>query len=219
MTLKSKGDDVKRPYRSPSRTAQAETTRRAILDAAHRLFLANGYAGTSIRAIAEAAQVSDQTVYTAFGDKPSLLVAVGMRVVSGELAGGDVDGPDPAAELLAATDQEARVALAAVWARRTWEQGMLQFESMLLDAAGTDPRAAEIAETMWKRKYDENKRLFALAFPPDQLPAGDDFDESYDLFFAIDNAAFVRTLVDDCGWSWDTFELWLAAILSRLFTS
>ena len=41
-----------------------------MLDAAHELFLANGYAATSVKAIAAAADVSDQTVYTTFGDKP-----------------------------------------------------------------------------------------------------------------------------------------------------
>lgn len=227
MTLRSNGDDVKRPYRAPRRAAQAEATRQAILDAAHQLFLTDGYAATSIKSIAQAADVSDQTVYATFGDKPSLLVAVGMRVITGEVTNGDTTAgdasrpaePDIAAELNAAPDQDTRTAIAARWARRTWEHGMLRFEAMLLDAAGTDPRAAEVAATMWKQKYDENRQLFELAFPPRQFPAGGDPDASYDIFFAIDSAAFVRILIDDCGWSWDEFERRLVTILRRQFTS
>ena len=59
-----------------------DATRRAILDAAHHLFLEKGYAATSIEAIAEHAQVARQTVYDAFGDRTSLLYAVAERVVA-----------------------------------------------------------------------------------------------------------------------------------------
>lgn len=208
----------KRAYRSPRRQAQAEATRRAILDAAHGLFLADGYAATSIRAVARAAEVSEQTVYNAFGDKPSLLVAVGQRVLSGELAPELAEGGDFETQLRAAPDQQTRIEFAAKWSRMIWEKGMLGFESMLLDAAASDPRAAEIAATMWKKKYDENKPLFDIAFPKALRPAGDDPDEAYDVFFAIDSAAFVRILIEDRDWSWDSYEKWIARVLARLFT-
>jgi hypothetical protein len=81
---------AKRSYRAPRRQAQADQTRRAILGAAHEQFLAHGYDATSIRAIAREAKASEQTVYNAFGDKPSLLVAVGLRVVSGGARAGVV---------------------------------------------------------------------------------------------------------------------------------
>lgn len=46
--------------------------RRDILEAATRLFLAQGYAGTSLDAVAEAAGVSKLTVYSHFGHKDGL---------------------------------------------------------------------------------------------------------------------------------------------------
>lgn len=209
----------KRRYHAPRRRAQADATRRAILAAAHDLFLADGYAATSIRAVAKAAEVSEQTVYNAFGDKPSLLVAVGDRVLSGELAPETLKHGDFRTQLLGKTDTRERIAFAAAWARMLWEQGMLRVEAMLLDAAATDPRAAEVAETIWRHKYDANKELFSLAFPAASRPAGDDPDEAYDVFFATQSAAFVRILIDDCGWSWDAYEKWTAAMLRRLFTT
>jgi len=50
--------------------------RAQITDAAHRLFLANGFAGTSIDAIVAEAGVSKQTLYTYFPTKIELLASV-----------------------------------------------------------------------------------------------------------------------------------------------
>ena len=46
---------VKKPYNSALRAAQARATRRAIVDAAARLFTERGYTATTMEAIAEAA--------------------------------------------------------------------------------------------------------------------------------------------------------------------
>jgi AcrR family transcriptional regulator len=50
--------------------------RRAILDAATSVFLANGYLGTSMDEIAARAGVSKQTVYKHFADKEGLFVEI-----------------------------------------------------------------------------------------------------------------------------------------------
>lgn len=50
--------------------------RQAILDAAKRAFLANGYSGASMEAIAEAAPVSKPTLYSHFQGKQELFAAV-----------------------------------------------------------------------------------------------------------------------------------------------
>ena len=62
----------KRPYDSSGRKAAAEATRRAILEAARRVFLARGYAGATMPAIAEEAGIALDTVYAAVGKKPAL---------------------------------------------------------------------------------------------------------------------------------------------------
>ncbi|HEU4945832.1 MAG TPA: TetR/AcrR family transcriptional regulator [Kribbella sp.] len=50
--------------------------RRAIFDAARRLFLERGFAGTTIEDVAAAAGVSKQTIYTQFTDKETLFTAL-----------------------------------------------------------------------------------------------------------------------------------------------
>ena len=60
-------------YASQVRDEQARRTRRAIVTAAHDLFLAQGYAATTIDAIAAAAHVSRRTVFNSVGGKAALL--------------------------------------------------------------------------------------------------------------------------------------------------
>jgi AcrR family transcriptional regulator len=65
-----------RAYHSPLRAAQAELTRRRVLEAARRLFLQRGYAGTTVAAVADAAAVSPETIYLSLGGKRGLLEGV-----------------------------------------------------------------------------------------------------------------------------------------------
>src|ERR687893_2032063 len=70
---------VKRKYESATRRAAAEATRERICAAAEACFVRDGYARTSVRAVAAAAGVAEATVYLAFRDKPALLDAVILR--------------------------------------------------------------------------------------------------------------------------------------------
>ena len=68
-------DQVKpsrRRYHSPLRAGQAEQTRHRILESAFRLFARNGYAGTTIAAVAQDAGVSPETIYISLGGKRGL---------------------------------------------------------------------------------------------------------------------------------------------------
>jgi AcrR family transcriptional regulator len=65
-----------RPYRSPKHAAMRQATRQSVIAAAGRLFSERGYAGSTIEAIAEAAGVAVPTVYAAFGNKRSILLAM-----------------------------------------------------------------------------------------------------------------------------------------------
>lgn len=76
-----------------SRAHDPEGRRRDVLAAARRLFAAKGYAQTSIRAIAAAADVNQALVITYFGGKQALFMeAVGRFEIPGDaLAGGRGD--------------------------------------------------------------------------------------------------------------------------------
>ncbi len=76
------------------RARQAAETHREILDAARKLFAAQGYAATTMHQIADEAGVSVQTIYDSVGSKAALLdglndlieVAAGVRELAARLA-------------------------------------------------------------------------------------------------------------------------------------
>src|ERR1700724_1499354 len=67
---------VKRRYDNTRRRAQAQATRRKVIDAARELFIDQGYPATTIEAIADAADTPLPTLYRQFGSKRALLKAV-----------------------------------------------------------------------------------------------------------------------------------------------
>jgi len=68
-------EPVKRQYRSPLREQAARRTRAQIRDTA-ALFLRQGYVGTTMRQVAEKAEVSERTTYLAFPSKLDLFLEV-----------------------------------------------------------------------------------------------------------------------------------------------
>src|SRR6187431_35432 len=80
--------DPKRAYDATRRRERAEeerrATRRRVLDAAHRLFVANGYTETTMAGIAREAGVALQSVYKAGRSKAELLHMVVDRAVAGD---------------------------------------------------------------------------------------------------------------------------------------
>ena len=81
-----------RRYNAAGRRAAAQRTRRAILDAAVRLFTERGYAGTTMADIAAAAGVALDTIYAVVGPKPTLFRLLIETAISG------ADEPIPAEE-------------------------------------------------------------------------------------------------------------------------
>lgn len=63
-------------YDAPRRRAQAKATRERVLRSAQRLFTSHGYARTSVARVAADAKVSDRLLYSLFGSKRGLLLAL-----------------------------------------------------------------------------------------------------------------------------------------------
>ncbi|WP_448062446.1 TetR/AcrR family transcriptional regulator [Cellulomonas hominis] len=74
------------------RSVRSSATRRKVVAAAQELFVRDGYAATSVEAIARAAGVGVQTVYYGFGTKRALLAACLDSAIAGD------DAPVPATE-------------------------------------------------------------------------------------------------------------------------
>ena len=74
----------RRRYSSTLRQGQAAATRRAVLDAARDLFVAKGYAATTLEEIATRAGVSKPTVFSAVGNKQAVLKQVRDIAIAGD---------------------------------------------------------------------------------------------------------------------------------------
>lgn len=87
---------------SPARgRPRSETKRKRILDAAVELFLEHGYDGASVEAIAAAAGVSRQTVYSHFGSKEDLFgLAVSSRCRQSGIDPDNIDHEQPPERML-----------------------------------------------------------------------------------------------------------------------
>src|SRR5262245_44603569 len=98
-----------RTYDATSRRAAARATRERICAAAEELFLRDGYARTTIRAVAREAGVSEATVYLAFAGTAALLDAVIVRATRIGVPHEDLDLPALAAAQAALMERAARL--------------------------------------------------------------------------------------------------------------
>ena len=197
-------DDATRTYRSPRRDAQARATRRRVLEAATVLFLANGFAGTTVRAVAARAGVSVATVELLFGAKPRLLKAA----IDVAIAGDDEPVPvldrawaDAALNVESAEEVLARAAdvIAAAQARSS---GLVL---AVFEAARADPTLADLTtELTAQRQVTARWLVAALAR---HTAVGHDAVET--LWVLMDPAVYDR-LVRHLGWSRQRYREWFA---------
>lgn len=206
MKLKT---DVKRQYRSPLRQAQAATTRRAIIDAAGRLFVENGYVATSIDAVAEAAGVSRATVFTSVGGKKALL----KKAYDVALVGDDEPIPMPERPRSLAVRQEPDP-----WRLLTLYAGLITemygrlapIYEAVRGAASADPDVREVWETIGAERSVGARNLIGLLVARGPLRDGLEAEAAADLMWILNDPGLYHLLVNRRGWSAERFETWLA---------
>jgi AcrR family transcriptional regulator len=198
-----------RSYDSRRRREQAAATRRRILDAAQRLFESQGYAATTISAIAEEAGVALKTVYLAFETKSGLLRALWNLLLRGDEGDAPVaerawyreavEDPDPERQLRL----NARNSVAA----KTRMGGLLE---VIRSAVPADPEI----EALWNRistEYHANQRLIVASL--DQkgaLKDGLDVDRATDILWTLVHPTVWQLLVGERAWTAEEYERWLA---------
>jgi len=179
-----------------------------VLDAAHELFLAHGYTGTTIDAVAGHAGVSVQTVYNAVGNKAALLAAVYDTVLAGD------DAPVPIAQrptfqaMLAETDGRRCLARYAALGRELGERAVPLVAVIL--AGSADPAVRALADTA------ENQRAIGTATVARHcaerfgLRPGLSVDDAADILWTLTAPEVTIRLVLRRRWSWDHYQTWLA---------
>ncbi len=82
--MKGNNDRARRAYNAPRREAAAARTRDTIIRGAGSLFAERGWAATTIRDVAEHAEVSPKTIEALFGTKAALLHAAVDYAIRGD---------------------------------------------------------------------------------------------------------------------------------------
>jgi len=201
---------VKRAYSSVKRQAQARATRGAILHAALELFVASGYAATSIQAIAERAAVAVQTVYAVFGTKRAIL----RQLIESSITGDDQTLPffeQPQAQAIAAEpDARRRAELDAALSRSITER-VAPVVKIAEEAAASDPELAAMMEAMKEARRHEMVASATMLAGPDGLRT--DRDEAAATLYVLYSPHVAGMLINDYGWSAERYEQWLARMI------
>lgn len=197
-----------RAYDSPRRREAAAATRRAILDAAQRLFERDGYAATSVAAIAAEAGVSAKTVYLGFESKGGLVRAAWNRALRGERDDAPVAEQAWFREVVEEPDPERRLRLNARNSRAVKERAGALLE-VLREAAGADPEI----DVLWQRiqrEFHANQRSIAELLARDGALRGAlDVEAAADIMWTLNHPSVWRLLVADRGWAPARYEEWL----------
>jgi AcrR family transcriptional regulator len=203
---------TKRRYESPRRREQAAATRLEILDAAQRLFERDGYAGTTMAAIATEARVALKTVYVAFETKSGVLRALwNLR-----LRGGHEEVPmgqqQMYREVLEEPDPERQLRLNA----RNSREGKLRIAALAEVIRSAAPLDVEIAE-LWNRinaEYHANQRVVVESLhKKGALRANLDVQRGTDILWTLNHPNTWQLLVSQRGWTPEQYERWCGDVV------
>jgi AcrR family transcriptional regulator len=206
---------TRRGYHSPLRDEKARRTRQRVLAAAREVFIRDGYARTTMRAIAAAAGVSVQTVEQGFGTKRTVL----KTVIDVALAGDDepvgVADRDWVRRARAATTFDDMLAITAAGVREISER-LSDVVAVMNQAAGADEEIAGLA-----RVFDDQRRVGAQAIVAGlrthrSLRADLAGDTAADTMWLLMDPVVYRRLTVDCAWSPAAYEQWFADSARRL---
>ncbi|WP_328474475.1 TetR/AcrR family transcriptional regulator [Actinoplanes sp. NBC_00393] len=193
------------------RAARSRASRTRVARAATGLFIAGGYAGTSVGAIAKAAGVSEQSVYYLFGTKRAVLVAALDQAIAGD------DEPIPTLQRDWVHDAVADPDPHGQIERQVAGVGeVLRRAAPLLDIvrnASTDPELAEVCATTIGH-HQEVQRFFAEALAA-KTALRCAVDAAADTAVALLSPETYLLLVDHLGWSHDRWCRWAVDCLTR----
>ncbi len=199
----------RRTYNSERRQEQARQNRRAVLAAAHRLFVADGYAATTISAVAAEAGVSVETVYKAFGNKPGLVKAAFDVAVVGD------DEPLPMLQRefvrRTAAEPDSRKKFAAYGEHVA---GVGDRTGLILlavrAAAATDPGAADVWQQLQTERLTGMTVFAQHLHDGGHLRDGVSINEARDVLWTHNSVELWDLLVNQRGWSSRRYGRWVA---------
>jgi AcrR family transcriptional regulator len=202
-----------RPYDSTRRKEQARQTREAILDAAGTMFRERGFARTTVTAVAEAAGVSVETVYKAFGNKARLLKGVFDVAIVGDHAPVPMLQRDMVGRIQAEPDPRRKFEIYGEHLAQAGPRaGPVQ---LLVRAAGAgDPEAAAVWDQMSNERLIGTTQFARHLYEGKQLRDDVTLEEARDVLWTYNSVELYDLLVLQRGWTPERYGAWLARALA-----
>jgi AcrR family transcriptional regulator len=202
----------KRRYHSPQRQQLAQLTRRTILEAARRLFAAQGYAATTLPDIAREANVSPPTITAVFGTKARLLNDLIHLMVRG-----DTESPPLAQRswwqaMLSETDPRRQLTLHATNVRHIHSRSA-DVAEIVRGAATADPEIASMLHQLADARLTDARMVAQSLLQKNALAASVTVERAADLLWTLSSHDLYRMLVVEQHWPAEDYEQWLASTL------
>ena len=207
--------DVKphRPYGGAARQARTRRTQAAVVEAARTLFIARGYAATTIEAVSDRSDTPQATVYRLFSSKLGILRA---------LLDVSVGGDD---EVVAMLDRHEVRALLSDRDPKNQLEGFAALvrdvmarvgpvHRILADAARSDQDAASLLGEMAHQRHEGQRRIAHTLADAGALRPPLREGDAADIIHALASPEVYGLLVFDRGWSGERYEAWLRSILA-----
>lgn len=207
-----------RPYDTRRRRERAQASRRAVVAAAHELFVARGFAATTVDAISAASGVPIATVYRLFGTKASILKQVIDEAVVGDDAPVPLGVRPVVKDAKAAEDPKAMTAAFARVARQVFDN-TAALRLVLRVAAALDPEAAALQNSIEAQRRVGQARVATALADKGFLAPGLRKAEARDIVYALMSIDTYRILRIEQRWSGERYERWLAHALHRLLVT
>ena len=207
-----------RPYDTGRRAERTQASKRAVVEAAHELFLARGFADTTVDAISAASRVPIATVYRLFKTKTAILKQVIDTAVVGDDAPVPLGDRSVVKDAQAADDPKAMTAAWAHVARQVFDN-TAALRLVLRIAAALDTEAAALQDSIEEQRRVGQARVARALADKGFLAAGLKESEARDIVYALMSIDTYRILRLEQHWSGARYERWLANALYRLLVA
>jgi AcrR family transcriptional regulator len=196
-----------------ARERRGADTRRRVEEAAATLFTTRGYSATSVKAIAAAANVHEQTIYLAYGTKAAVLAACATRLVAGD--------EDPEShpserrwvqEIQAESDPRRKIELYVAHIAEVAPR-ITALTDVLRTTAPSEPEAAAFLAHMEEGRREGPLRLLGPLAGTPALRPGLSADDVADITYSLASPDTLRAFATR-GWTPRRAQEWIADALA-----
>ena len=192
----------------------ARQRRQRVAEAALRLFLERGYAGTTVEAIAARAHVAPATIYQAFGTKQAVLARVLDVTVAGDAGPDALLDRDWVSEARQHPDPRRRLAVVVAHASEVAAR-TAPIKQVMRDAAAADPAVRQMLREDHQRRYLTQQALVDIVIGPGTPRMGRDRENAVASFYALVNSDGYQLLAEQLGWDQARWQRWLVSVLGH----